>query len=155
METVHIGSWGDLEQFGVNALTGEACAYGMRLLCDVNADGRDMLLDYLGLPMTTQASAPWNSSVNNEPSVGSFMLHRRELLHIAEFAMIRNGAIAIVYKADEAVMGIYTEHMAEQYQKLVDDWPNTTGKWTMRGTGKSSQPGEGSRNTHAFTGRTA
>lgn len=154
METIHIHCWQDMQQFGINALTGEACAHAMRLLCDVNADGRDMLLDYLGMPMTTVVSGAWNSRVNNEPAVGSFMLHRSSLLQIAEFAMMRQNPRAIVYKGGEAIMGIFTDHMYEQYKKLVEDWPNTTGKWTMRTIGRSSQPHEGSRNTHAFTGRT-
>jgi hypothetical protein len=154
METIHVDNWQHLQQFGINALTGEACAYAQRLLCDVNAEGRDMLLDYLGMPMRTVISGAWNAQVNGEDAVGSFMLHRNSLLQVAEFAMLRSHPKAIVYKGRDAIMAIYTQHMMEQYKKLVTDWPATTGQWTMRTIGQSSQPCVGSRNVHAMTGRT-
>jgi hypothetical protein len=153
METIHVDCWRHLEQFGINMLTGEACHHSMRLLCDVNADGRDLLLDYFGMPVTTVISNAWNSRVNSEPAVGSFMLHRGSCLQIAEFAMVRTDVKAIVYKGGDAIMGIYTQHMLEQYTKLIEDWPDTTGRWTMRTLGSSNHPHVGSRNTHAMSGR--
>jgi hypothetical protein len=154
METIHVDSWRDMAQFGINALTGEACAYSVRLLCDVNDDGRMLLLDYFGLPLMMAGSPAWNSQVNGQPAVASFMLHRESLLQVAEFAMLRMHPKAIVYKARSAIMGICTDDMLEEYRKLVESWPAGPDRWTMRTIGKSAQPHVGSRNTHAFTGRT-
>jgi hypothetical protein len=151
MDTIHVSSWQDMTQFGINCLTGEACAYAMRLLCDLNEDGAGLMMDYLGVPMLGKN---WNSMVDGKPAVASVMLHRSSVLQIAEFALMRRSPKAIVYKGGEAIMGVFTQHMFEQYMKLVEDWPNTTGKWTIRTIGRSSQPHVGSRNVHAATGRT-
>jgi hypothetical protein len=154
METISVSSWEHLQQFGINALTGEACAYAQRLLCDVNDDGRMLMVDYLGLPAMMAGSPAWNSEVNGEPAVASFMLHRNSLMQVAEFAMLRSNPKAVVYKGREAIMAIYTDHMMAQYKLLIDAWPSMTDAWTMRTLGKNTQPHVGSRNTHAYSGRT-
>lgn len=158
-ETIHIGSWADMQQFGINALTGEACAYAMRLLCDVNEDGRDLVVEYFGLRAAQHEGeevlpANWNSLVDGKPAVGSIMLHRQSLLQVAEFALQRSEPLAIVYKGGESVMGVYTPHMLDEYRKLIDNWPATTHRWTMRTIAASAHPHVGSRNVHAATGRT-
>ncbi len=40
----YIHDWNDLRAYGINYLTGEACAVGKRLLCDVNERGRAVVL---------------------------------------------------------------------------------------------------------------
>lgn len=49
--TLH--SLADLSQFGVGILTGEADPFGMRLLCDLTEDGRDLVCAYLGATTST------------------------------------------------------------------------------------------------------
>lgn len=80
---LHINGWNDLTQFGINALTGESCAYSMRLLCDLNEDGVDLMRQFLGLPATvgmeelySQFSSNWNSRVGDKPAIASIMLPR-------------------------------------------------------------------------------
>lgn len=152
MEAIHLHNWSDLQQLGINALTGEACKFGMRLLCDVNEDGAAIMLDYLGV---TMLSPNWNTRVNGKPSVGSVMLHRESFMQIAEFAMLRMpGLKAIVYKGGAGVTGLFTAHMAGQYVELIQNWPSTTDKWTLRRIGKPDpNVSEGSRNIHQATGR--
>jgi hypothetical protein len=45
---ITVRDWNDLRSFGINALTGEACAVGKRLLCDVNDQGRKLLCSIFG-----------------------------------------------------------------------------------------------------------
>jgi hypothetical protein len=40
--------YSDLRKYGINTLTGEACPYGMRVLCDLTEQGRRIVLDMLG-----------------------------------------------------------------------------------------------------------
>jgi hypothetical protein len=155
METIHVSSWEHLKQFGINMLTGEACAYAQRLLCDVNEEGRSLLVDYFGLAGDEAVKRNWNDTqINGLDAVGSFMLHRNSLMQVAEFAMLRSNPKAVVYKGREAIMAIYTDHMMAQYKLLIDAWPSMTDAWTMRTLGKNTQPHVGSRNTHAYSGRT-
>ena len=96
-----IRNWRDMAQFGIEALTGEACAFSMRLLCDVNAEGRALLTTYFGLPGDTELAAPYNSKVNNEPSVGSVMLEHG-LESLATFTLRRAGMKLVVVRRHEA-----------------------------------------------------
>ena len=71
---ITIRDWNDLRHYGINFLTGEACAVGKRLLCDVNEQGRKLICSILGLPINTPFAENWNSQVNGEDSVGSIFL---------------------------------------------------------------------------------
>lgn len=44
-----IAKWEDLAPYGIDMLTGESCAYGYRLLCDVNSRGMELLASVFGL----------------------------------------------------------------------------------------------------------
>ena len=46
----HVHCWNDLRQFGINILTGEACALGMRVLCDLDEQGVRLMREVFGLP---------------------------------------------------------------------------------------------------------
>lgn len=152
-ETLHINCWRDLEPLGINMLSGESCAFAMRLLCDVNETGRDLIVDYLGLPYDALLARPWNSRVNDQPSVGSILLHRDSLLQLAAFALTRDGAMAIV-NTNIGIIGLYTQELIERYTEMLAAWPETHAKWTLnRNYRVLGHPHEGSRNVHAMTGR--
>lgn len=143
-DTLHIYSWNDMAQFGLNVLTSEACAYSMRLLCDVNEDGKALLADYLGMPDIHLAD-PWNSQVNGQPTVGSVMLAREMLLPLARFVLFKHGALALVEQEDGSVLGLFSTDRLDRYLEL--------GFNVLRNY-SGAQPHQGSRNTHQFTGRT-
>lgn len=148
----------DLRQFGINPLTGESCAYSMRTLCDVNAEGEALLSDFFGMPEITLA-APWNSQVEGEPSVGSVMLMSRSLKDIAQFAFFKKSALAVIESGhtlnpvfDQERLTKYEELLAEDRKEgnsLAQDH-SILYNWPMR----SSAPATGSRVTHAMSGRT-
>lgn len=151
MKPVH--TWNDLEQFGINCLTGEACAYSQRLLCDVNDDGAKLMADYLGIDFRGFADN-WNSQVNGKPAVGSVMLHRDSLQQVAVFAMFRAGALA-VYTAGGDLTPICDSERMQQYVSYMNSASTIESVRLFRNpTTSSIAPREGSRNVHAATGRT-
>ena len=142
--TVQINSWTDLQPFGIGALTGEACAYSMRLLCDVNDSGRDILAEYFGINYEGFTS-PWNSQVGGQESVGSIMLTRELLMPLATFVLFRSGALALV-KQGSTLIGLYDQEKVRAYHEA--GYP-----LTRNPTEHAAQPHAGSRNVHAMTGR--
>lgn len=146
-----VHTFGDLVQFGIDALTGESCAFSMRLLCDVNADGAALLADYLGLT-TAAFQDNWNSTVNGQPAVGSVMLDRDCLSRLATFAAFRAGALAVVVGVGSVVPVMTPERLAE-YTDCLSNHPELGSLWRNPTIG-ATQPHAGSRNVHAATGRT-
>jgi hypothetical protein len=126
----------------------------MRLLCDVDEKGRDILLDYLGLPAVTSLLPSWNPRVGNALAVACFMLHPNQLLPLAEFIMRRKGAVAVMIRNGSTVVGMFTERKVAQYEEFIKENPEMGKVWEIR-RNLSIGPSVGSRNVHQFSGRTA
>jgi len=141
----------DLAQFGINALTGEACVYSMRMLCDVNEEGKALIGEYFGMPELVMPRN-MNSEVNGKPSVGCFMLPHGMLQSLAQFAFFMNGAIAVVVTPTE-VIGVFDEARLKQYRELAEQYPNSGYSIRVNPAQYSSAPMQGSRNVHTATGR--
>lgn len=145
-DTVVVCTAEDLDVFGVRVLTGEACAYGQRLLCDVNEDGQQLLREFWGLPTLMLAPA-MNERVGTKPAVGSVMLERRAVLGLARFAMFRSGALAFWEdrQACGGLVGLYNEQRVREYEAegvALEYNP----------THRTEQPHVGARNVHAMLG---
>lgn len=149
-------SFHDLTQFGINALTGESCGFGLRMLCDVTEQGKSLLTDYFGCA-NLDLSPAWNSHTNGEPVVGSIMLSHQLLRPLAEFVFFTKGALAIMSNSQE-VMGLFTAEEVALYEaKERDDkaslsplnWRLQYKPLNYRADGSSS----GSRHQHAMTAR--
>ena len=151
VESIQVSSWMDLQQFGIQYLTGEACTYSLRILCDLSEEGCLLVCDYLGLPPDTKFAANWNSMVGSAPAVASVMLARDSVRQIAHFAFFRMGALAMLTKHGTYV-GIFDADLLERYVKLIAENPDM-GYDLYRNT-RTGNPAEGSRNVHAMTGRT-
>lgn len=95
----HIGecesNWSD--RYGICLLTGEADALGERILADVNAAGRELLMIVLGMP-DLSLSACMNSTVNGERSVGSLFIPYGMLECIKVVALMRLPGVVEVWK---------------------------------------------------------
>lgn len=139
----------DLNQFGVNYLTGESCRYGMRVLCDLSKEGVELICDFMGLPADTKFAENWNTMVGTDaPAVASVMLARETLKPLAKFAMIRAGALWVVHQNDSTLHGYTAEDMSRwgiTEERLREVYPS------VKYVGPLSA---GSRNTHAMSGRT-
>ena len=95
----HLTSWNDLKAYGIEALTGESCAFCMRLLCDLNEDGVALMRAFLGLSADTRLSRNWNSTVDGKPAVASVLLPRelfpvlcRYVLFLENYPLVWQGA---------------------------------------------------------------
>ena len=90
-----------VEEFGIGILTGEACAYSMRLLCDVNVDGVKLInkafgmslsvhtdVDYASNNITSGMMRRHNSKVNGEPTVASIMLSHTQIDELVKFGIV-------------------------------------------------------------------
>jgi hypothetical protein len=133
--------------YGLNCLTGEACAFGQRLLFDVNAEGRNLLCDFLGVA-SIDLQPNWNSSVNTDLAIGSIMLTADTAWNLVTFALLsvdkyshviphqleHHGAMG--FDVDSEIALEYLQKAREHYRVIVN---------TTNGV---------SRNVHQFTGRT-
>jgi hypothetical protein len=97
-----VASWDALREFGIDALTGEACSLGFRLLCDLTAAGRATAERCFG---ATIRSESWNGGSAEDPHVASIMLTREMLLPLAVFALLDFGCTE-VWLADSSAIGI-------------------------------------------------
>lgn len=136
-----ISNWEHLEPFGIRYLTSESCGYGLRLLCDVNQQGREAIGLFFGQCRLLPLSKNWNSEVNGEPAVGSVMLPRSIFRDLAAFLLLEEGHEVIVIR-DHEVSGCSRE-MYEKHQ----------GAPIMQDARILFNQGY-SRNQHQFTGRT-
>ena len=152
MNSIHIGNWNDLKQFGINPLTGEACAYSMRTLCDLSQKGAELMCDFLGLqirsPMSTVFAANWNSNVGEDTSVASVMIARGLFPDLCRFALFKANMELAVRKPDGSWSG-YAD-LDDEMRKRIVDMANCD-KWELH---RNPRVGQGSRNQHAFSGRT-
>tara|TARA_Y100000034_G_scaffold74318_1_gene89433 strand:- start:15867 stop:16289 length:423 start_codon:yes stop_codon:yes gene_type:complete len=129
--------WRELEQFGINALTGEANGIiGMqRLLCDVTIEGQRVLAEFFGMCMQGMPEN-WNSG-----SIGSIMLPGSILQDLIIFCYLQNYNAVYILKcnhgeyhvASNDIDAVLNEHQYLEQEGMI--------------CGKN-------RNTHAMSGRT-
>jgi hypothetical protein len=95
-----VGCLKDLEEFGIYPLTGEACGLMMRILCDFDERGRQVLARRFGNEAFAGGEA-WNTSTKGHKHVGSIMLCRDDYLDLGVFGLLMTGhrwAYRVEYK---------------------------------------------------------
>jgi hypothetical protein len=159
MSSFMVRSWRDLERFGINALTGENCAVGRRVLCDLTENGRQIYLEACGLPPDQETAPNWNSGGKFSANIPYAMLD-----DIAIFAMLKAGYEAIYIHRNGTVQGASgedKEHIDSLIQMEVDycqqEYERTGEIPKSRGyfgdIRRILNPGR-MRNEHVATGRT-
>ena len=63
-----VSCWDEIRPCGIDALTGEACSLGYRLLCDLTARGRAIVERCLGVKIQSEN---WNGGSKDDPHVAS------------------------------------------------------------------------------------
>lgn len=136
----------DLAVAGISPLTGEACAFSQRILCDVSEPGRALLQDFFGV--SEFATHPnMNSTVGDAAAIGSVMLPRGIWRDLAAYYAFSSGALAYLEHPDGTLMVLYA-------QELLDRYTERTDISIVRNPATSSlAPRVGSRNVHMATGR--
>mgnify|MGYP000925854621 CR=1 FL=1 len=141
--------WKDLEKYGIKSLTGEACAYSMRLLCDLNEDGAKVLASFFGATLSFTEGSNWNSMVNDKPARYSVLLPRGILDELRQFIIFSVCGKTYCYRTKHAngvMIGSNEDHPLEGLSSgrvyRVVNFEKTT-----------KQPSIGGRNIHAMSGR--
>lgn len=149
MKSVHIVGWGDLKQYGINYLTGEACAYSMRLLCDLSEEGADLMRRFFGLPHNATFNPQWNSMVGDKPAVASVLLSRGLFDDLCRFILLSCDMDIVLKSPDGSWCGYARPNEAVM---LMVDGVAENKSWQVYRNYRVGIPGD--RNQHAFTGRT-
>lgn len=150
-----LSNWRDLEDFGIDMLTGEACGLSMRLLCDVTERGKVLIERFFGGTITVKPGSNWNGGNKADPHVGSILLPSGVFSDLAAFCLIIDagaGENVATCEDGRAMSWTWEELEHRTTQELRESWEKTYGvkRYYRRSTG----PGTGDRNTHAFSGRT-
>lgn len=136
-----IARWSDLEPFGVDPLTGEACSLGYRILCDLTARGRAIIERCLS---TEIRSNNWNTGSKDDPNVASVMLVPEMLQPIAVFALLESGCRE-VWIAERGTFGVEADDTEEQVEMMKRS-QKPTRRFAYSGPFKD-------RNQHQMSGR--
>ena len=137
-----------LRRYVVNPLTGEACAYGQRVLCDLADYGKDIVFDLLGIPRESRLVANWSTGADD-----SMMIPRLLLEHdLPIWCSLQNGCHEVVVSRD-GICGREAEGPDEDWEQYLQVLADMR-KEPRRSRGKS-RPRQGSRMVHAFSGRSA
>jgi len=158
-----IGSWQDLERFGIDALTGEACGYAMRVLCDVTAQGKALIERFLGGSIVIKPESQWNGGTRVDPHVGSVLLPYSIFTDLAAFCLLQRAPadeyVVTMYNHGACTMDAERYAMYAQLDARRDADPaevrndNRDNRHITRVWRRSNQPGTGDRNTHMMSGR--
>lgn len=148
----------DLVEYGINPLTGEACRYSMRVLCDLSEKGCALVAAFMGmhydpaLPPGQMFNANWNTKVCDDTAVASVMLTRGALNDLCMFALLYKENCDIVIRMASGSLHGY--HKQDGYYDRVVSYAQEHADTCTVTYNHNSAPGAGDRNTHAFTGRT-
>ena len=145
-------SWKDLEKYGINNLTGESCAYGLRFLCDLNEQGRTLMCDYFSLPFASaQFVKNWNQKVNGEEAVASILLPSTIFTHLCIFIAfhIEKAKVVAYHPVRQDQIYIATTDEEAGFLQAKADTYHVHVNMALR----SEAPMQDGRNVHQFTGR--
>lgn len=134
----------DLEQFGVDALTGESDTHMYRILCDCTAQGKKIIERTLATELTL--SENWNSGTKADPHIGSLLLPLEFVPSIGVFALLSDTQISEVWllKTGSVVgFGVEDVDLKEALQKHYEGQIRNV-----------FYPRPSDRHVHLMTGRT-
>ena len=152
-----LDSWHDLERFGIEPLTGEACALGMRTLCDISPVGVELMESFFGIRFA-HGNNSWNHS--GKDGWKSIMLPRDLFPSVAKFALIYiENCYAAVFVDYRSPNGVWRSYYVQGFETKEewDEWRLRCdkiydGNWhAVFGTGNGKN---GTRYQHYMSGRT-
>lgn len=145
-----IMNWSDLEspECGIDPLTGEACALGRRILCDLNEKGVEHVRTFLGLPENTRFESPWNGTSGIGRHVASVMLPKSCFMDLAIHIAQRRGFEEYVLDVDHGILYATMKPKSDTWQRLV-----TATRESNEGRIIHRNFPQTSGNTHMMSGR--
>jgi len=133
-----ISSWDHLRPFGINILTGEACALMYRYLCDITEAGKRVIEKCLSCDLKPPEN--WNSG-----AIGSIMLPPEMFIPIAVFALLESGCREC-WVINGAVIGVEATDREEEIGRVLAMHAGTNRRRFTYRNGVD-------RNRHQMTGR--
>ena len=112
-----VSNWDALSDYGIIALTGEACSLLFRILCDLTENGKHIVERCLGVQIQSES---WNHGTAADPHVASIMLTQEMIVPLAVFALLESGCRE-VWITDRAAIGVEpgdTEEDAERMKRV-------------------------------------
>jgi hypothetical protein len=171
MKIDHYRNEVSLREFGIMALTSEACGLGMRVLCDLTEAGVQLIRDFLKVEPT---SDNWNQGDPENPNVKSIMLPHILFRELWIFGHIKRGT-KYVFLGGHVFHNEWTETKYESINEVhkhpvaawkfdafaIDDEETMAhiksqigqSFYVQRWYRRSQEPGNGIDNEHAMTGR--
>jgi len=138
--------WGVLKSKGLDILTGEACGYSMRLLCDITPELEDLLSEYLGGSIEFNQDA-WN---HRNGAIHSVMLARSMITDLSIFALLHEYELVVSYNMEK--QGLHNQYRAyPTRQDFENELVEHT--WLNDCIERSWYGQKQSRNVHQFSGR--
>lgn len=148
-----IQSWDDLRSYGIDLLTGEACGYAMRYLCDVTAAGAALLGRFFGGHVAIKEGSNWNRGSVEDPHVGSIMLTQGVFSDLAAFVLLETTRDTAIVSRDGGAVELSAEYF-ERYRKLDAERPEgSTFEPLIRRVWRRPTERTVERNEHAMSGR--
>lgn len=135
MKSIH--GWGDLRRYGINLLTGEACAIGMRGLCDVSEKGMADLRQFWGLAHDARFQSNWNSG-----AAGSCFISYGAFNELSAFLLLMDGCEAVAV-TDRGIFGL---EKGDEAGRMIGD----VKRWYRRVEGQEER---NLSSVHAMSGR--
>lgn len=132
----------NLKDYGIDMLTGEACSFSLRILCDVTEQGKSLLERYFGVDKIDFAPN-WNHGSDEHPNIGSITIGRHSLNDIRVFCGLSVSAYVMVEASGQVVT-----LSKEELDYLRADFPSQMEKAIVY-----YNPGY-DRNLHQMSGRT-
>jgi hypothetical protein len=143
-DIVFANYWHDLKEYGIDSLTGEACAYGQRVLCDLSQEGVDLLTTYFGGQLVFVEGANWNPGSVENPSIASVLLPRCLLDDLRVFILFYKHNMTYAYVSETgSVIGTNEDHPLSPNSRRVTNFAKIL-----------KHPQRDGRNVHMATGRT-
>jgi len=137
-----IGSFDPLREYGIVALTGEACSLMYRILCDLTRQGKEIVERALSVEITSE---PWNRGSEEDPHVASIMLTNEMIVPLGVFALLESGCKE-VWVTDSCVIGVEPGDGDEEVE-LMRQFHKPRRRYAYKGPHKD-------RNLHQMSGRT-
>jgi len=142
----HVQNWRDLESYGIELLTGEACGLMYRLLCDVTRQGQKVIEKCFGISVTL--SEPWNGGRADDPHIGSILLPPTMFVPLGVFALLESGCTE-VWQIGESLIGMEPTDTTDERERASEVY-GTRRNRIFRYDGTA-----GDRNVHMMSGRIA
>jgi len=141
-----IDNWQDLEWYGIFRLTGEACPFGMRQLCDLTEKGAIIIRSFFGLAPDAKFQANWNSGASCSTMIPISLLDDLKV-----FCLFSDGAAKVLLLKDGSAFGYYPEDTEQDY---LDHWRILMAGGSLeRDYVPTAGPRLGTRMIHGMSGR--